>query len=93
MRKRYYNCACLLYVCETWSLTLREERRLRVFKNSVLRDAETEGWRKLHNLELNYRYSSLNIVWVIKSEKNEMGGACSLYGREERYIQGFGGEI
>jgi hypothetical protein len=46
----------VLYGCETWSLTLREERRLRVFENRVLRrvyeprrDEVTEEWRKLHN--------------------------------------------
>ena len=49
-----------LYGCETWSLTLREERRLRVFENRVLRgifgsktDEVTGEWRKLHNEELN----------------------------------------
>jgi hypothetical protein len=42
----------VLYGCETWSLTLREERRLRVFENRVLgpkRDEVTREWRKLHN--------------------------------------------
>jgi hypothetical protein len=50
----------ILYGCETWSLTLREEDRLRVFENKVLRrvfgpkrDEVTGGWRKLHNEELN----------------------------------------
>ena len=50
----------VLYGCETWSLTLREERRLRVFENRVLRrifgpkrDRVTGEWRKLHNEELN----------------------------------------
>jgi len=47
--------------------------------------------RKLHNEELNELYCSPNIVRVIKIE-NEMGGACSTYGGEERGIQGFGGE-
>ena len=60
--------------CETWSLTLREERRLRVFENRVLRrifwpkrDEVTGEWRKLHNEELNDLYSSSSIVRVIKS--------------------------
>jgi len=64
----------VLYGCETWSLTLREERRLRVFENRVFRrifgpkrDEVTEEWRKLHNEELNDLYSSPNIVRVIKS--------------------------
>jgi hypothetical protein len=89
----------VLYGCETWSLTLREERRLRVFENRVLRrifgpkrDEVTGEWRKLNKEDFNDLYSSPNIVRVIKSRKNEMGGACSVYGREERRIQGFGGE-
>jgi len=77
----------VLYVCETWSLTLREERKLRVFENKVLRrifgptrDEVTGEWRRLHNEELNDLYSSPNIVRVIKIEKNEMGWACGTYG-------------
>jgi hypothetical protein len=63
----------VLYGCETWLLTLREVRRLRVFENKVLRifehrrDALTREWRKLHNEELNDLYCSPNIVRVIKS--------------------------
>ena len=59
--------------CETWSLVLREERRLRVFENRVLRgifgakrDEVTGEWRKLRNEELNDLYCSHNIVRVIK---------------------------
>jgi uncharacterized membrane protein len=66
----------VLYEGETWSLTLREERRLRVFEHRLLRrifgpkgDAETKDWRKLHNDELNDPYSSPNIVRVIKSRR------------------------
>ena len=66
----------VLYGCETLSLTLREERRLRVFENRVLwrifgpkRDGVTGQWRKLHNEELNDLYCSPNIVRVIKSRK------------------------
>jgi hypothetical protein len=62
-----------LYGCETWSLTLREENRLRVFENRVLgrifgpkRDEVTGEWRKLHNEELHILYSSLNIIRQIK---------------------------
>ena len=66
----------VLYGCETWSLTLREERRLRVFENRVLRkvfgpkrDEVAGEWRKLHNEELNDLYSSPNIIRVIKSRR------------------------
>ena len=64
----------VLYGCETWSLTLREERKLRVYENMVLRrifgprrDKVMGEWRRLHNEELNDLYSSPNIVRVIKS--------------------------
>ena len=64
----------VLYGCETWSLTLREEHRVMVFENRVLRrifgpkmDGVTGEWRKLHNEELNDLYCSHNIVRVIKS--------------------------
>jgi len=77
----------VLYGCETWSLTLREERRLRVFENSVLRgifgrkrDDVTREWRKQHNEELNDLYCSPNIVGMKKIKKNRMDRACSTYG-------------
>jgi len=64
----------VLYGCETWSLTLREERKLRMFENMVLRrifglrrDEVTGEWRRLHNEELNNLYCTPNIVRVIKS--------------------------
>jgi hypothetical protein len=63
----------VLYGCETWSLTVREEHKLRVFENSVLRRifgpkrvGVTEGWRKLHNEELHDLYSSPRIIIMIK---------------------------
>jgi hypothetical protein len=59
----------LLYGCETWSLALREEHRLRVSENRVLRrrfgpkrDEVTGEWRKLHNEELHNLYSSPDII-------------------------------
>ena len=64
------------YGYETWSLKLREEGRLRVFENMVLkrifgpkRDELTGEWRKLHDEELNDLYSSPNIFRVIKSRR------------------------
>ena len=60
--------------CETWSLTLREECRLRVLRRifEPKRDKVTEEWRRLHN-ELNYMYSLPNIVQVIKSRMRWVG--------------------
>jgi hypothetical protein len=79
----------VLYGCETWSLTLREEHRLRVFENRVLRriftpkrDEVTGDWRKLHNKELHNSYSSSSIIRMIKSRRMRMGKACSTNGRE-----------
>jgi hypothetical protein len=77
----------VLYGCETWSLTLKEEHRLRVFENRVLRiifrpkrDEVTGEWRKLHNEELYTLCSSSNIIRQIKSE-NDMDGTCGSHGR------------
>ena len=74
---------------------MKEKRRLKVFENRMLRrifgpkrDEVTGEWRKLHNEELNDLYCSPSIV---RDQKNEMGEACSVYGGEERRIQGFGG--
>jgi len=121
----------VLYGCETWLLTLREERRLRLFENRVLRrifgsgknedmihlltaiglspggsthlhknntynntnnnrttqitNVVTGEWRRLHNEETDDLYSSPDSLGD-KIKKNEMGGACSLYEREERHI-------
>ena len=77
----------VLYGCETWSLTLREERRLRVFENRVLRgifgvkrDEVTGEWRKIYNEELNDLYCSPNIVQVINSRKMRWVGHVARMG-------------
>jgi len=81
--------AVVLYGCETWSLTLREERKLRVFENMVLRkifgprrDEVTGEWRRLYNEELNDVYSSPNIVRVIKSRRIRWAGHVARMGEE-----------
>jgi hypothetical protein len=71
--------------CETSSFTLREERRLRVFENRVLRifgpKLEVDGsWRKLHNDEIHSLYSSSNIVRVIKSRRMRWAGHVARVG-------------
>ena len=79
----------VLYGCETWSLALKEERRLRVSENGVLRrifgrkrDEVTRVWRKLHKEELSDLYSSPHYCSSDQIEKSEMGGECSAYGGE-----------
>jgi hypothetical protein len=79
----------VLYGCETWSLTLREEGRLRVFENRVLRrvfgpkrDEMTEKWRKLRNEELNDLYSLPNIVRVVTLKIMRWAGHLARMGEE-----------
>jgi hypothetical protein len=97
--KVYRTIILPLVLCgyEILSLTLRDERRLKVFENRALRrifgsnkDEVTGEWIKLHNEELNESYSSPNIFSGDKIVKNEMGETCSAYGGEERGIHGFG---
>jgi hypothetical protein len=68
----------VLYGCETWSLTIREEHGLRVFENRVLRrifgpkrDEVTGEWKKMHNEELHNLYSSPDIIRQVKSSQGE----------------------
>jgi hypothetical protein len=77
---------------------LREECRLRVFENRVLRrlfgpirNEVTRQWRKLRNEELNDLYSSPNTVKVIKSRRIRLLGHVVHMGRKEKYISGSGG--
>jgi hypothetical protein len=77
----------ILYGCKTWSLTLREEHRLRVFENKVLRrifgtkkDEVTGRRRKLHNEELRDLYSSPSIIRVIKSRRMKWAGHVARMG-------------
>jgi len=88
----------ILYGCETWLLTLKEERKLRVFENMVLRrifgprrNKLTGEWRRLHNEDLNDLYSSPNIVQVIKWRRMRLVGHVARMG-EERGCKGLGGE-
>jgi hypothetical protein len=76
-----------MYVRETWSLTLREEHRLRVFENRVFRifapkREEDRSCRKLHNDELHSLYSSPNIVTVIKLRKMKWEGYVERMGED-----------
>jgi hypothetical protein len=85
----------VLYGCENWSVTLREEQILRVFENRVLRtifgpkrDEVTQNWRRLHNEELDDLYSSPNIIQVIKSRRMRWAGHVASMG-EKRVHTGF----
>jgi hypothetical protein len=79
----------ILYGCETWSLTLTEEHRLRVFENKVLRrifgpkrDEVTGGWRKQHNEELCDLHSSPSIIRIIKSRRMRWAGNVARFGEK-----------
>jgi hypothetical protein len=88
----------VFYGSETWSLTMGEECRLRVFENRVLkrifshkRDKVTEEWRKLHNEELNDPNSSPNITRVIKRRRMRWVEHVALIG--ERRLEVWWGNV
>jgi hypothetical protein len=79
----------VLYGCETWSLTLREKHRLRVFENRVLRrifgpkrDEVNGDWRKLHKKELRDLYSSPSIIKIMKSRRIRCAGLVARMGEK-----------
>jgi hypothetical protein len=80
----------VLYACETWSLTSRQEHRLRMFDNRVLRrifgpkrDEVTGGWRKLHNEEIHNLYCSPRLITcrMIKSRRMRWAGYVARMGK------------
>jgi hypothetical protein len=88
----------VLYGCLTWSVTLREERSLRVFENRVLRevfgpekDEGTGEWRRLHKEKIYSPYSSPNIIRIIKPPRKRYTGMLHMWGKK-RCIQCFGPE-
>jgi hypothetical protein len=96
VRIRIYETIILSVVLcgyETWSLILREEHRLRVFENRVVRrifgpkrDAMAGGWRKLHNEELHNLYSAPSIIRMVKSRSMRRAGHVARTGRRGIHI-------
>jgi hypothetical protein len=88
----------VLYGCETWSQTLKEEHRLRLFENRVLRkifapkrDEETGEWRKMLHGELHNLYASSNIIRQIKSSKMRWAEHVARMGEGGKRVECFGG--
>jgi hypothetical protein len=98
MTEKYNFASSCVCVCETWSVTLTEGHKLKVFGNWVLRkifeskrDEVTGNWRKLHSEELHDLQCSPNITWVIKSRKEWDGRGMRNVWEEDECIRG--GEI
>jgi hypothetical protein len=84
----------VLYGCETWSLILKEEHKLNVFENSVLRrifgpkrSGVRGGWGKLHNEELHDLYSSPSTIRIIKSRRMRWAGHVARMGENEERVE------
>jgi hypothetical protein len=97
--KLYITFCMGSYGCETWSLTLREEHRLRAFENRVLRrisgpkrDEVTGEWRKLHNGELHNLYSSPDIIRHIKSRRMRWVGHVARVGEKRKVYRALVGK-
>jgi len=90
-----FQCAIQKYGCETWSLRLREERRLKVFQNWVLkrifgpkRDEVTGEWRKLNNEVFSGLHSSPNTILVIKLRRMKWAGHVGCMGERRGTYSG-----
>ena len=99
MNYRTITLPVVLYERETWSLTLREERRPRVYESRVLRvfgpkrDEVTGEWRKLHSEELSDLYSLPNIVRVVKSRRMRWAGHVARMWEGRGVYRGLGGYL
>ena len=81
----------IVYGCESWSTTLANEHKLRVFENKVLRkiygpkrDEITGEWRRLHNEELQGLYVSPDIIRIMKSQRLRWAGHVARMGEKQR---------
>jgi hypothetical protein len=82
------HSSSILYGCEIWSLTLREEHRLGIFENRILRRifGPKRGWRKLHNEELHNWYYSPSVIGMIQSRRIGWVGNVARMGGEDECI-------